>query len=76
MRIAAQSEVIFEAKSGDPVADYRSAIQFAMKNVCELMCSSSVDHFTMDGDDYDWEEDDQGIEWLVRSTDSVTTVRD
>jgi len=56
-------------ETGDPVKDYRDAMQFCNANredVIGVMCSSSVDHFTMDGDNYKWIEQD-GREYLEKN---------
>lgn len=53
--------------TGNPEVDFLAAHNWLIKRKDMAMCmySSSVDHFTMDGDDYEWTVKD-GQEFLVR----------
>lgn len=58
--------------SGFPPLDLIDAHNFMLtdigsENILTCCWSSSADHFTMDGDKYEWYTDDDGSEWLKAS---------
>lgn len=49
--------IVYSSKPSDPAGDFNRALRhgFAL-NLVFLGGKSSVDHFTMDGEDYEWED--------------------
>lgn len=69
VRSDARSEVVHHRfATGDPGKDWASAIKFLAEiRPLRTSYSSSVDHFTMDGDEWGWSED----EMLIRLENSM-----
>lgn len=46
-------------ETGDPVVDFRAAIQYARAHYAYVSLSSDCDNFVKDGDRFRWIEDDE-----------------
>ncbi len=58
---------------GFPPLDFIDANNFVIEkigveNILTCMMSSSMDHFTMDGDKYGWKTDEDGSEWIIATS--------
>lgn len=55
VEVAVREEKPVRFETCDPVSDWKSAIHHAANSECDfILFSSSVDHFTMDGDRFKW----------------------
>lgn len=63
-----------EFATGDVVADFRAAKQYAFKIDTNVMFSSSCDQFVRDNPGYSWFEDADGWEWIVKDGDEHEAV--
>lgn len=60
--------------TGDPVADWKSALRHAAdESVDMVLFSSSVDHFVMDGDGFQWGSI-EGLDILEKADGAVSEV--